>query len=72
MQSRFKEPRSSPGLPAFGGNVCEITVAGADGCKHSGRWRAAEARTAKGVQYGGKKSWPTLFSLATVSLFCGE
>lgn len=30
--------------PASVGNVSEITVAGADGCKHSGRWRAAEAR----------------------------
>lgn len=61
MPGRFKELWSSPGLPAFVGNVSEITVAGADGCKHGGRWRAAEAHTAKGVRYGGKNLGPLSF-----------
>lgn len=56
-----------PELPASVGNVSEITVAGADGCKHSGRWRATEACAAKGVQYGGK----ILAASRHTELFCG-
>ena len=52
----------SPELTGLEENVSEITVTGADGCKHSGRWRATEAYAEKGYSKGGK-SWPLLANL---------